>query len=208
MKREILDRIRREITITVAGARETLLTIAERVNRKTQAIKLHWHAAELTRQIALAHQEIGALVTGALMGRDQNLASQDPSPELHGRLEELAATLRILKLELGRIDRRIEEIEADTLSDDMVRFQLDLSGRSLHVERLTVVPEATAVGVPIDKLTLSSDTRVMAVFRGPALLGERVSNGVRAGDIVILVGTRTDLMRDRLRFTQRHRASA
>src|SRR6185295_15244069 len=131
-----------------------------------------WHAAELTRQIALAYQEIGALATGALMGRDQNLASQEPPvpPELQARLEELAATLRILKLELGQIDRRIEEIEADTLSDDMVRFQLDLSGRSLHIERLTVVPEATAVGVPIEKLALSSDTRVMAVFRGPALL--------------------------------------
>jgi len=210
MHTEIFDRLRREIAITVGSARETVLAIADRVNRKTQAVKLHWHAAELTRQIAVAHQEVGAAVSETLAGRDQQPAGQEITVpvQLQAGLEELSVTLRLLKVELAQIDRRIMEIEAETLSDDLLRFQLDLTGRALSIERLTVVPDAPAIGRSLDQLSLSPDARVIAVFRGPALLGGHVTEGLRAGDLVLLLGSRLHLQQDRLQFTQRQRATA
>lgn len=210
MNTALFDRIRREIALTVESARETILAIADRVNRKAQSVKLHCHAAEMTRHIALTQQEIGGVVVETLVSREHLGPSHGAHNflSLDARLEEAAATLRVLRTELARIDQSIMDLEAETLSDDLLRLQRDLSGRALTIERLTVAPEAQALGVSINQLPLSPATRVIAVFRGPALLGDGATANLRGGDVILLLGTRNDLQHDRLRFTQRARATA
>ena len=210
MNTELFDRIRREIAISVQGAQETVFAIADRVNRKTQAVKLHWHAADLSRHISLAYQQAGAIVIDCLLARDRNPghADTEEASRVQGQLEQIAATIRLLRQELARIDRRIAEIEAETLSEDLMRFQLDLTSRSLSIERLTVASEAPAVGLSMEQMSLSPGTRVIAVFRGPALLLNEATNTLRPDDIVFLLGQRADLQQDRLQFTHRQRATA
>jgi hypothetical protein len=210
MSSDFLSRIRREAHFTIAGATETILAIAFRVNRKVQAIKLHWHAATVTRQIVLAHQHAGSLLCEALAAQDQarqgTLSLERPS--IQPKLEQLAATLRLLKRDLAEVERRVAEVEAETLVDDLLAIQQDLSTRALQVARLTVAPQAAAIGHSLDQLDLSPSTRVLAVLRGPALLPCEFSGGLRQGDIVILLGLRADLARDRSEFTERRRATA
>ena len=211
MNTEIFDRIRREIILTVEGARETVITLADRVNRKTQALKLHWQAAEVTRQIAHAHQQIGSLVAEDVVGqREPWAASSEPGRvvQLQVHLEGQAATIKLLKEELNRIDRRIAEIEAENLSDDLLRVQLDLTARSLSIERVIVAADAPAVAAPLANLALSPGTRVLAVFRGPALLADHLGTALRSGDIVVLLGARPEVQQDRAQFNQRQRATA
>lgn len=211
MNTDIFDRIRREIVLTVEGARETVITLADRVNRKTQALKLHWQAAEVARQLSEAHQQIGVLVTEHLVGQQGpwvRTSEQDNAGQLQVRLEGLAATIRLLKEELTRIDRRISEIEAENLSDDLLRVQLDITARSLSIERVIVAADAAAAATPLGNLVLSPGTRVLAVFRGPALLADHLTTALRSGDIVVLLGSRPELQQDRAQFNQRQRATA
>lgn len=211
MNTDFFDRIRREVTLTVEAARETVFAIADRVNRKTQALKLHWHAASITRQIALAYEHAGALLCETLPRHLEDSPQGPVMPDqinLQPKLEQLAATVRLLKRELETVDRRIGEVEAETLVDDLLKFQRDLSGRALMVERLTVGDEAAVVGRSPEQFDLSPTTRVVAIFRGPALLPHPVTGGLRAGDIVILLGLRADLQNDRTEFTARQRATA
>jgi K+/H+ antiporter YhaU regulatory subunit KhtT len=210
MNTDFLVRIRRELHFTVAGFTETVLAIAFRVNRKVQAIKLHWHAATITRQIALAHQHAGSLLCDALAAeadRNQGAVSlrQD---NLQAKLEQLAATLRLLKRDLAVVDRRVAEVEAEALVEDLLAVQQDLSTRGLRIARLTVAPEAPAVGLPAGQVPLSPGTRILAVLRGPMLLPPDTPGGLREGDIVILLGWREDLERDSLVLTERARATA
>lgn len=210
MNTDFLARIRREAHFTIAGATETVLAIAFRVNRKVQAFKLQWHGATITRQIALAYQHAGSLLCDALAAQEdarQGTLSLE-RPNIQAKLEQIAATLRLLKRDLANVDRRIAEVEAETLVDDLLAFQQDLSTRALGVARLTVVPHAAAIGHSVDQLDLSPSTRVLAVLRGPALLPREVPGGLRQGDIVILLGLRADLARDRSEFTDRRRATA
>ena len=209
MNTEIFDRIRREIALTVESARETIIAIADRVNRKTQGLKLHTQAAEVARHIMLAQQEIGAVVTDTLVSREQiGTPADSDAPHLHARLEEVTATVRLFKEELRRIDQRIADLASENLADELLKFQRDLSGRALTFERLTVAPEASAVGLSIEQLPLSPTTRVVAVFRGPALLVDGVTAGLRGGDVVLLLGSHSDLLHDRPRFVRRSRATA
>jgi methyl-accepting chemotaxis protein len=210
MNTDFLVRIRRELHFTLAGFRETVLAIAFRVNRKVQAIKLHWHAATIARQIALAHQHAGSLLCEALAtdgDRTQN-ATSPGRDTLQAKLEQLAATLRLLKRDLVAVDRRVAEVEAETLVEDLLALQQDLSTRGLRIARLTVGPEAAAVGLAADRVALSPGTQMIAVLRGPMLVPSDVSGGLRQGDIVILLGRGDDLERDRLVFTERQRATA
>jgi len=212
MNTDFFDRLRREITLTYETARETLFAIADRVNRKTQAIKLHWHAATITRQLAQAQAHAGSLLYEALSPHLQQDGTPNPTmPDrinLQSKLEQISATIRLLKRDLATVDRHIGEIEAEALLDDLLKFQQDLSARALLVERLTVGHEAAVVERSPEQLALSPSTRVVAVFRGPALLPHPVAGGLRQGDIVILLGLRDDLQRDRSEFTERRRATA
>ena len=211
MNTDFLERIRREVALTVETARETLFAVADRVNRKTQAIKLHWHAATITRQIALAYQHAGSLLCDALPSHledsPQTLAMPDRI-NLQPKLEQISAAVRLLKRDLATVDRRIGEIEAEALLDDLLKFQQDLSSRALLVERLTVGREASVVGRSPEQLQLSPSTHVVAIFRGPALLPHPVTGGLAPGDVVILLGLRADLQKDRPEFTERQRATA
>ena len=211
MNTDFFDRLRREVTLTYETARETLFAIADRVNRKTQAIKLHWHAATITRQLALAHEHAGSLLCDALSPHLQDSPPTPAKPDpvnLQPKLEQLSATIRLLKRDLATVDRQIGEIEAEALVDDLLKFQQDLSARALLVERLTVDREAAVVAKSPEHLDLSPSTRVVAIFRGPALLPHPVTGGLRPGDIVILLGLRADLQKDRSEFTEPQRATA
>jgi hypothetical protein len=201
MKRDIFDRLRREAAITMAGARETVLAIADRVNRKTQALKLHWRAAEAMSELGLHYQNIGRCLCDALAEHAQ-MSPPDPqrTPVLQAQLEGFYAGLQSQRDEVARIERRIAEIEAEALSDDLHRLQLDLGARSLTVERLTVSQDAAAVGLSPTRLGLPPGVKVMAVFRGPALLDEYAQEALRAGDLVFLIGPRAELQRHRAQF--------
>ncbi|MFQ5932674.1 MAG: TrkA C-terminal domain-containing protein, partial [Nitrospiraceae bacterium] len=69
-------------------------------------------------------------------------------------------------------------------------------------------PGAAVVGRAISDLSLPATTRVMAVFRGPALLSPLGTESLRAGDMVMLIGPRHDVRAVRTRFTEQQRASA
>jgi hypothetical protein len=207
MKTDFFDRIRREMALSLDGAQEMVLAVADRANRKMQTMRLHWHAANLGRQIAMVQEHVGAMTCEAI-ARLEPSPGLEPTSDQHNLqllLEEHAASIRLLKKELSEVDRRIAEIDADTLSDDLLKFQKDLSARSMMVTRLTIVPGAPVVGCSPDHLSLSPSTRIVAVFRGPTLLGVQWQGGLRQGDIVVVLGSRLDVEHDRTRFIQRRR---
>ena len=51
MSLELLGRIQQELSITGSAMYETVLALAERVNRKVQVLRLHSHASSVLSQI-------------------------------------------------------------------------------------------------------------------------------------------------------------
>jgi K+/H+ antiporter YhaU regulatory subunit KhtT len=209
MSTEFLDRIRREITITVTGARETVLAISDRVNRKVQALKLHWQAAAIVRQVAAAHQEAGATMSDALASTIEAQGQRIPHRgQVQAKLEEVAGRVRLLKKDLAHVDALIREIEGEALLEDLLSFQRDLLFRATSIQRVTLTQGAAVVGQSVGQIALSPNTRVIAVFRGPALLAPREEGGLHVGDIVILLGLRGEIQKDLAAFTERQQATA
>src|SRR4030095_114502 len=84
---ELLARFRKELSFTGGALYETIVAIAERVNRKVQALRLHSQAAMILNQIHALHRDIGR--------RPADLSSKSLviSPELRSRILPLEDVL-------------------------------------------------------------------------------------------------------------------
>ena len=208
MTTEFLQRIRKEVSVTQDAVREIVIGLSERVNRKVQTLKLHWRAASLSDQRESALQELGAYLA-TLLVQASGLPERD-SEQLgaEARVGEAASRVRGLKKESMEIDALVRELEADALREDLLRIQHDLTVRAATLERISVPQGSSVLGQPVSHLSLPPATRVVAVCRGPAFLAVDQHLVLHAGDIVILVGPRTELKTAVSQFIEPQRVSA
>jgi K+/H+ antiporter YhaU regulatory subunit KhtT len=208
MTTEFFRRIRKEFTLTARGIHETVLAVAERVNRKVQVLKLHWQAASLCDQIEALHQSLGVALCD-LLARQTDPRTPDIGREpLEAHLAEIASRIRLLKKELLQVDPQVRQIESEALREDLLNLERDLFLRSATIERLQVVPGAPACGLSVGQLGLPPAVRVVALLRGPAILLSFDSTVFRTGDTVILLGRRDELKSVLPLFLERKRATA
>lgn len=210
MTAEFLHRIRRDLTITLEGFRETVIAIADHVTRKVQIMSLHWQAASTLGQMKTAHRDLGRQLAETVARRPDPL--HPPAPEDLSEVERqlIEATRRIqsLKRDMGRTDGMIGDLELEALREDWLTFQRDLALRSAAIQRLVVPRGSAAIDRTVSEVGLPPSVRLVAVIRGPAVLVAFEHLRVRAGDTVVLLGQRDDLRDAAPRFTTRRTATA
>ncbi|MGH7255594.1 MAG: TrkA C-terminal domain-containing protein [Nitrospirales bacterium] len=199
----MLHRLRREFTITTAAVREGLFAVAEQVNRKVQALKLHWEAATQAEQMDGIYQGLGAQLS-------QEFGKNGSSPDPEGRMSRLdqwlkdaTARLRPVQEQLARITARIRVLEDEALVQELVSIHQFLSRHGATMERVTVRRGARAVGQSPQNLGLPAAVRLAAVFRGPTPLILNHEVTLKDGDVVLLMGPRQDVQAIRGRFVAR-----
>lgn len=203
-----LQRIHKESTLNLAAIRETVLAIAERVNRKVHALKLHGQASRILDQIEGLHRDLGAFFSQHLI-RDPRLQETGATASgVDSRLLQAGFRLQQLKKDLAHIEASIRELESETMREDLLRIQQDLSTHAAAIERVQVIQGAPAIGRSVSQLGLPPTTRVIAVFRGTALLAATAQVVFRAGDIVVLLGLRTDMRSVLPLFNEKQRVPA
>jgi hypothetical protein len=208
MTSEFLRRIRKEFRLTARGIHETVLAIAERVNRKVQILKLHWQAASLSDQIEHLHQQLGASLCAVLTPHDNHPAHDISQGTAEQHLAEIVSRVRLLKKELLQVDPRVRQIESEALREDLLTLERDLFLRSATIERLRVVHGAPASGCTVGQLELPASVRLVVVLRGPSMILSFDTVVLRPGDTVILLGLRDELKAVLPLFLERKRATA
>lgn len=198
---DLLQRLTKEAKVTLAGTHESVLAISERVNRKTQTLRLHWQASTLMRQMEDVSCGIGQTLCDLVASTHSTGATTSIThTTADTRLLEAATTARFLKQELVRVEESIRELEVEVLHEDLINIQRDLMSRSATMARFLAAADSSAVGQSIAQLNLPGTIRAAALLRGPALLSSTAEIPIRAGDIVILVGPQADLAGIGLRF--------
>jgi hypothetical protein len=195
MTAEFIHRIRKEFTLKLTALEEIVLALSDRVNRKVQALKYHWHAAALTAEIDTLQREVGARLAPHLDHERMPLRDETFLRDTDAHLSETGSRIRLLKQELGRIDALIHELETELLHADLLQIQRDLSARSATMERLAIARGAPAVGRAASRLDLPPDVRLVLIFRGPTVLTPDDAAVLRADDIVLLAGPRHEVHR-------------
>lgn len=191
---ELFSRIHKELTLTGHTFYETVLAVSEQVNRKVHILRLHWQASVLLQRIDDATSTVGQhLARHVSTMRRGHSEYEFALRTLQETLGGALTRIQDLKRALNRVDMHIREIKLETIREDLVSLQRDLTLRSAGIERLLVSRNAAAASQPLRALPPVPSSRVMAILRGPSLLTPHEDFAFRAGDIVVVIGPQIEL---------------
>jgi hypothetical protein len=194
MSLELLGRIQQELSITGSAIYETVMALAERTNRKVQVLRLHSQASALINQIEQVHGDLGRQIATLCAKRPlESGLSLPPSDELDHALGQASGRVQQLKQTLFTVDSQIRELKLETIHQDLLTLQQDLSLRAAAIERVTIVRGSPFIGRALAEVTLPSSIRLVTVLRGPFLIPPDTGLVLRADDILVIIGLQADL---------------
>lgn len=194
MTLELFGRLHKELSITGSAIHEMILAVSERVNRKVQMIRLHWHASVILQQIDELTSHLGRQMVTHVSRRflTHGQASPDLS-DLDSALSNTAMRVNEFKRSLLAVDGQIRELKLEAIHEDLLRLHQDLKLRSARIDRVTITRTAEAVSQSCAALPQAFPVHVAAILRGPFVLTASPNLTFRPDDIVILIGAESDL---------------
>ncbi len=192
---ELLARFRKELSLTGSALYETIVAIAERVNRKVHVLRLHGQATTILNHIHAIHRDMGRRVADKSPTPLEVIepAARSPRLPLEDAIRTAADRIKGQRAALQQIESHIRDLKIEVVQDELVAMQRELALRDAAIERVIVAPGAPVIGHPVGEFDLPATTRIVAVFRGPFLLPLSDSMTLHSDDIVILIGLRHDL---------------
>ncbi len=205
---DFLNRLQKELSVTGTALHEAVVSIAERVNRKVQILRLHWQASSVLERIDAVSHDLGHQIVDQIARRPSEHRPLDPDfSEVDSTINRATARIQTLKQSLVELDVQIRQLKLETIHEDLLRLQQDLSQRSAGIERVLIPQGAAAVGQRIGDVPRSSSIHIATVMRGPFLLAPAEDLTFRTGDIVVLMGGQTELDHLSLWFTRRRHST-
>jgi hypothetical protein len=202
MSFELLGRIQQELSITGSAIYETVLALSERANRKVQVLRLHNQASNLLSQIEQGHGDLGRrIATFSAKGFPLNSEPTLSSNQLEHVLGQAGDRIQQLKQTLLDVDSQIRELKLETIHDELLTLQRDLSIRTAALERFTVVQGSPVIGKRLNEFAMPPSVRLVTILRGPFLLSSDDTLVLRVDDILILIGLQTELTLVAAEFT-------
>lgn len=203
MSLELLGRIQQELSITGSAIYETVLALAERVNRKVQILRLHNHASNLLSQIEQDHGDLGRHIV-ALCAKQSPFGQEStpPSDRLEDILGQGGDRIQQLKQTLLNVDSQIRELKLETIHHELLTLQQDLSLRAAAIERFPVVQGSPVIGRRLAEMVIPTSVRLVTIFRGPFLVPPDNALVLRVDDVLVMIGLQTDLAQVVAEFTQ------
>ena len=202
MSLELLGRIQQELSITGSAIYETVIALAERANRKVQVLRLHSQASTLISQIEQVHSDLGRQIATFCAKRPPySHESPPPSDQLDRALDQASDRVQQLKQTLLSVDSLIRELKLETIHQELLTLQQDLSLRAAAIERVTVVQGSPVIGRALAEVTLPASIRLVTVLRGPFLIPPDAALALRADDILVIIGLQADLEQVAAEFT-------
>ncbi len=119
--------------------------------------------------------------------------SLPPSDELDHALGQASGRVQQLKQTLFTVDSQIRELKLETIHQELLTLQQDLSLRAAAIERVTIVRGSPFIGRALAEMTLPSSIRLVTVLRGPFLIPPDTGLVLRADDILVIIGLQADL---------------
>ena len=194
MSLEFFGRLQRELSLTGSAVYESVVAVAERVNRKVHVLRLHGQAASLLTQIETVQGELGQQLAAALSRRESSRMTP-VSSDLERTVQHATNRVHHLKQTLVQVDAQIRALKLEAIQSDLLMLQRDLSLRAAAIERLAVSQDSHLVGKQVSDLTWPPSVRLVTIFRGPFLIPPADGFVFRVDDIVIAIGLRADLDR-------------
>ncbi|THJ24722.1 MAG: hypothetical protein CAF45_004070 [Nitrospira sp. CG24E] len=202
MSLELLGRIQQELSVTGSAIYETVLALAERANRKVQVLRLHNQASTVLTQMEQVHGELGREIATLCARRPPfSHESTMPSDQLEQSLVQASLRVQQLKQTLLSVDSLIRELKLETIHQELITLQQDLSLRAAAIERFPISKGSPVIGKSLAALVLPTSVRLVTILRGPILVPPDSNLTVRVNDVLVFIGLQADLAQVITEFT-------
>jgi hypothetical protein len=176
----------RTLSITLDGAKEAVMAVAERVARRVQVTKLQLQAEDAEARLRQAYESMGQRLYVAHTAHSPEATNVDAVLPL---CESVRAEQRALREIRDRLASRYD----DVLIVPLIRLQEDLQAGGGTIERITITPNAQADGKPLSGVDFPEGIRIVLVRRHDSLMFPSAQLILRAGDQVTVIGNRSAL---------------
>jgi TrkA family protein len=177
----------RTFSLTLDGAREAVVAVAERVAMRVHVGKLELMIEDAETRLQQAYEALGQYLYNIRHAPSEEGASLDTTLPLSTRIRQKQQVLQALR------DRLASQLE-DQLIMPLSRLQEDLQQGGGTVERVTIAPGTQADGRRLGDLPLPETVRLIALRRGETLLIPSGSLVFRAGDEITILGSRSSVL--------------
>ncbi|MGH7181783.1 MAG: TrkA C-terminal domain-containing protein, partial [Nitrospiraceae bacterium] len=106
-----------------------------------------------------------------------------------------------LKQTLLSVDSLIRQLKLETIHQELLTLQQDLSLRAAAIERVTIVRGSPVIGMALAEVILPASIRLVTILRGPFLIPADAALVLRADDILVIIGLQADLEQVASQFT-------
>lgn len=191
---DFLARMKQEARVTLTAVEETVLGLAERVNRKVQLLRLHWHASQIQGSMTGLYRDLGRRLIGELGVRpsDTGFAAagfgRGLSIETQASLMSTSHQIQSLKTQFSQIETKIGAMKSELIREDLSRFTRDLEVRGMTLQYIGVQQSSALAGHRVQELATMAHVRFVALVRGPLVLGAESDDQLQPGDGVLLLG--------------------
>ena len=197
MLTDFLIRIRAHTLPSLEGLREGLFAVADRVNRRTQILRLHWQSSSMVADITALHTFVGRVFVERLSSSSPVKRHETPfsadREALAQLLVESSSEIQRIRKDLLTIENAIRDLESENLSETLIRIHRDLAARSATIERVSLPVGSPFLAMTPREVELATGARIAALLRGPALLQSYDQLVLRPGDVMFLVGLQKEL---------------
>ena len=131
-----------------------------------------------------------------------------PSDQLERFLGQAGDRIQHLKQTLLSVDSQIRELKLETIHDDLLTLQQDLSLRAAAIERFPVVQGHRSLGGHSLRWRCLRRFVLSRSLRGPFLVPPDDTLVLRVDDILIMIGLQADLAQVASEFTQARNAKS
>lgn len=112
MRLDFLNRLQKELSVTSTALHEAVVSIAERVNRKVQILRLHWQASSVLERIDAISQDLGHQIVDQISRRPSERRPLDPDlSEVDNTIHRAATRIQTLKQSLIELDVQIRQLK-------------------------------------------------------------------------------------------------
>jgi hypothetical protein len=177
----------RALSISVAGIKEAVMAVAERVARRVQIAKLQLQAVDAEARLQQAYESLGHCLYTAHTAKSTGAWQIDEALPLCENIRAEQHTLQGIR---DRLTSRYD----DVLTVPLIRLQEDLQDGGGAVERVTITPASPADGRPLNAVRLPEGVRIVLVRRVDALLLPTDDLVLKAGDQITLLGDRSAVL--------------
>jgi K+/H+ antiporter YhaU regulatory subunit KhtT len=193
---DLMQRIKRELFVTGTALYETVLAIAERVNRKAEILHLHWQATHLGHSLDQLHREVGLSISSraSTIGNGDRLSGVTVDPDLIRRLQAASVRSRQLKQAVLKLDGLIRQLKQETAQENLLKLQQDLLARSLSLERVVIEPGSFAEGRHFADCQVPDGVHLVAIMRGPSFVTVPSDLVLKAQDILVVIGSQEGVL--------------